>query len=149
MFHSLAQASQRVTSIFIEMLEQDRTCCINLFRIIGIVLFIQGSVVIGFNQERVTSPLSEKSTNDVKDFNFLCKLCKRFSAGIVVQDLLRSVCCALWVAQAIVVIANLEQNCMHSNACTAMPAQQCLRRHCCAGNRKGNSSRSKLISLPL
>ena len=72
MFHSLAQASQRVTSIFIEMLEQDRTCCINLFRIIGIVLFIQGSVVIGFNQERVTSPLSEKSTNDVKDFNFLC-----------------------------------------------------------------------------
>ena len=25
-------------------------------------------------------------------------------------------------------------------ACTAMPAQQCLRRHCCAGNRKGNSS---------
>ena len=72
MFHSLAQASQRVASIFIEMLEQDRTCCINLFRIIGIVLFIQGSVVIGFNQERVTSPLSEKSTNDVKDFNFLC-----------------------------------------------------------------------------
>ena len=53
-------------------MEQNRTCYIKSLTIICIVLFIQVAVVVCFNQERGTSLPSEKTTNNVKGFNFLC-----------------------------------------------------------------------------
>ena len=53
-------------------MEQNNTCYIKSLTIICIVLFIQVAVVVCFNQERGTSLSSEKTTNNVKGFNFLC-----------------------------------------------------------------------------